>query len=213
MENLKNIRKFSSFHKYLKEFRKGHSIGNIDTIILFYIMDFIDYCGSNKSYGGNTIKIDKRFKSQMMDELGVNQDNISQALHLFYKVGILYKIKNGLYQFNPWLAARGSDTDVKWLRRYGVFYEIINPITGPFRKSENILKIMKEDMAQSKEEIEESEIPIPECEKIYKVLFELNLITKKQYEELLNQSYEEKRKNNPEFENLKKKLRAAERRI
>lgn len=212
MENLKNVRKFPSFNQRIIEFTKGNGFGNIDSIILLYIMDFVSYCGKNKSYGGNTIAVTKEFRLEMMHELGVNQDNISQAFHRFYEAGVLYKIKNGLYQFNPWLVARGSDEDVNWLRRYGVFPERVT-VFETFRHVDDIISIMNKDIAQTSKQLKESGIPIPNSVEVCNMLKALKLITEEDFMDILNNRYKPKKKSLVSFEKVDKLLAVAEERI
>lgn len=194
MQKLENVRKFPGFNRRLKEFKNtGSSFGNIEAMILFYLMDYIDFCGHNKPYGGNTIKIDRTFKNTMINALCITDGNISKALNKFYKAGVLYKIKNGLYQLNPWLAAKGRDADVIWLRRYGVFKEyVIGQNTTVFRDKYDILKIIQED-ALSDEQLENGEtdgLNKAQVLEIYRMLESIKLLTSQEISALMNHTFE-----------------------
>lgn len=194
MNKLENVRKFPGFNKRMKEFiNKGDSFGNIESMILLYLMDYIDFCGPNKKYGGNTIKIDRAFKNNMIEDLSINDNNISKALNKFYNAGVLYKIKNGLYQFNPWLVAKGTDYDVIWLRKYGVFKEYVYLLdTYSFRNKYEIIKSVQRDELSTTEllEGEKEGLKGTEVMNIYKILESLGVITSDEIISIINGTFE-----------------------
>ena len=193
MEKLENVRKFPGFNIRIKEFRnQGSSFGNIEAIILLYIMDHIDFCGHNKKYGGNTIKLDRIFKNTMKEDLFINDGNISKALNKLYNAGVLYKVKNGLYQFNPWLAAKGTDADVIWLRKYGVFKEVVHSLDDcAFRDKYEIVKAVQADELTTKE-IEEGEkegLKSADVLEIYTILETMGILTSDEIISIINKTF------------------------
>ncbi len=85
------------------------------------LLDIMEYCGPNKEYGGNTITLKKEDRQNLITELNITKKNLEKALLFFQNSGLMLKIKNGTYQINPYIIAKGTDEDVLFIREFSQF--------------------------------------------------------------------------------------------
>ena len=190
MQTLNNVRKFPDFHKKLKEFRnEGNSLGNLDSMVLLYLMDYINYCGHNKKFGGNIIKIDKEFKIELQNELNIKGGTLSNILSKLSSAGILYKVKNEIYQFNPYLVARGSDEDIRWLREFGVFRENVTQFNPIYRDKDEIIESVYKNFNKTSIEIRNGESVKVNPIDVWDILLDMKIITKDEFQLLIRDKY------------------------
>lgn len=190
METLNNVRKFPAFHKRLKEFKNmGNSLGNLDSMVMLYLMDYITYCGRNKRYGGNTIEISRQFKIELQNELNIKPGTLNNVLSKLTSVGIMYKIKNGMYQFNPYLAAKGSDEDIYWIREFGVFRDCITDLSETFRSKDEIIKSVYDNYNKTSIEIRDGNVIKVNPIEVWDILLDMKIITKDEFQLLIRDKY------------------------
>jgi len=204
---LNNTRNFFNYHRFKEFTNSDSSLSNIDALIVRYLESQIDFSGYNKKYGGNIIKLDRDTKDEMIELLKIKDCNISNCITRLQKAGIIYKVRNGVYQYNPYLAAKGADEDIEWLRRYGVFRDNnigVHGETDVFKNKDELIFIWttdyEDEIKHTQELIDGKRKPMRATE-ILDVWVSLKIITKDEALLIIKKKHPLQNKKNP-FEKL-----------
>lgn len=110
-----NLMNFRTFNPKFKQCLTGTERGLFDYIIL----KRLKYVGITRPYGGNTILIDKPFKTAMLKEFNISIKTYEQMISKLVNDNVLNRISNGYFQLNPYVMAKGDN--VQLLRELNIY--------------------------------------------------------------------------------------------
>lgn len=108
-ENHVRMFNLNNFKCFNPRFKQECLSGNEMMLCLYMINEKMKYVRNDiKHYNGNTIKIDKQDRKEMLDYLQLGQGTYEHMLSKLTSNGIFYKIQNGYYLVNPYAFCKGS---------------------------------------------------------------------------------------------------------
>lgn len=106
---MQGLHKFKVFNPSCKECLTGTEWGVL-MYILYYKLLYIRK--DSQAYNGNTIKLDRPFKDELLEQFKMGQSSYERLMTKLVKGGVLYRIKKDWYAVNPYCFAKGRDLEI-----------------------------------------------------------------------------------------------------